>query len=96
MSFMQLSEEHRVRVLEIAQRHGAHSVRIFGSRARDEGSESSDLDLLVEMERGRSLLDLIDMQRDIEEALRMKVDLLTPGSLSPYLRQAVEESAIPL
>ena len=72
------------------------SEAAFGSRARDEGSQTSDLDLLVEMERGRSLLDLIDMQRDIEEALGMKVDLLTPGSLSPYLRQAVEEAAIPL
>lgn len=93
---MQLTAAQRTCVLDLVRRHGGHSVRIFGSRARGEGSSSSDLDLLVEMERGRSLLDLIDMERELKTALQMKVNVLTPGSLSPYLRERVEETAIPL
>jgi predicted nucleotidyltransferase len=54
------------------------------------------LDLLVEMEAGRSLLDLIDLQHRLEDELGIPVDVLTPKSLSPYLRESVEKDAVPL
>jgi predicted nucleotidyltransferase len=93
---MRLTEKQRERIAEISRAHGARSVRVFGSHARGEASETSDLDLLVEMDRGRSLLDLIDLQHALEGELGMPVDVLTPSSLSPYLRESVEQDAVPL
>lgn len=93
---MLLTEETRQRIAAISRRHGASSVRLFGSYARGQASEASDLDLLVEMEEGRSLLDLIDLQDALERELGIDVDVLTPGSLSPYLREAVEKDSVAL
>lgn len=93
---MQLTDEQRLRIAAISRQHGAHSVRLFGSHARGEATEGSDLDLLVQMEDGRSLLDLIDLQHALEADLGIAVDVLTPNSLSPYLREAVEKDAIAL
>ncbi len=93
---MQLTVRERARIAEISREHGATSVRVFGSRARDEASPASDLDLLVEMEAGRSLLDLIDLQHRLEDALGIPVDVLTAKSLSPYLRESVEKESVPL
>ena len=89
-------EERRNEIRKIASRHGARDIRVFGSRARGEATESSDLDLLVEMEPGRSLLDLIAMEQELEESLGFHVDVLTPGSISPYIRETIDREAIPL
>lgn len=93
---MQLTNEQRDRIVAISRQHGAHSVRLFGSHARGEATEGSDVDLLVLMEEGRSLLDLIDLQYALEADLGLAVDVLTPNSLSPYLRESVEKDAISL
>ncbi len=91
-----LPEHFRDRIREIAARHGARNVRLFGSRARGDASASSDVDLLVQMDSSSSLLDLIALERELEAALHLDVDLLTAASLSPYLRDRVEREAIPL
>lgn len=70
----------------IAAAHGARNVRVFGSVGRGEASTSSDLDLLVDMSEGRSLFDLVALGDELEEALGVEVDVVTEGSLSPYLR----------
>ena len=88
--------EHRAEILAIAARHGARSIRLFGSLARGEARPDSDIDLLVELEPGRSLLDLVAIKQDLEDVLGRPVDVLTERSLSPYLRDRVLESAIPL
>ena len=93
---MQLTNEQRERIAEISRQHGARSVRLFGSYARGQASEMSDLDLLVDMEGGRSLLDLIDLQHALEGELGMAVDIITPKSLSPYLRESIEKDAVAL
>jgi uncharacterized protein len=93
---MRLTNEQRDRIAAISRQYGAHSVRLFGSHARGEATEGSDLDLLVEMEKGRSLLDLIDLQQSLEADLGIAVDVLTANSLSPYLRESVEKDAIAL
>ncbi len=80
----------------VAAKHGARNVRIFGSRARGTAGAESDLDLLVEMDKGRSLLDLIELERELRSSLGIAVDVLTPASISPYLRDAIEAEAIPL
>jgi predicted nucleotidyltransferase len=92
----QLVEEHREKILELAARHGASNVRVFGSLARGEGSESSDLDLLVTLEEQRSLLDLVGLKQDIEDLLHRPVDVMTEPALSPYIRDRVLAEAMPL
>ena len=86
----------RSEILRLAAQHGAHNVRVFGSLARGQADPDSDLDLLVEMDEGRSLLDLVGLWQDLEELLGSKVDVISEGGLSPYLRDHVLAEAIPL
>jgi uncharacterized protein len=86
----------RTEILALAARHGAFNVRLFGSVARGEATESSDLDFLVTMEKGRSLLDLIGLWQDLEELFGCKVDVITDGGISPYLKDRIYAEAIPL
>lgn len=80
----------------IAAAHGALNVRVFGSVCRGEASSSSDLDLLVDMSEGRSLFDLIALGDELREALGVDVDVVTEGSLSPYLRDRILAEAVVL
>ena len=84
------------RLVETAARHGARNVRVFGSVARGSATEESDLDLLVDMDPGRDLFDLVALKQEIEEALGRRVDVLTENSLSPYLREKVLREAVPI
>lgn len=83
-------------IMRVARSHGAQSVRIFGSRARGDARPDSDLDLLITLEPGRSLLDLIAIKQDLEELLHFSVDVVTEHGLSPYLRDRVFAEARPL
>ena len=96
MKINELLRQKREEVLKLAHQHGASRVRVFGSVAKGEDTESSDLDLLVEMEPGRSLLDLVAIKQDLEELLGCKVDVVTEASVSPYLRERVLNEAIGL
>jgi predicted nucleotidyltransferase len=89
-------QKYRAEILDVAVRHGARDVRVFGSLARGEGSEGSDLDLLVKLGEGRSLLDLVGLKQDLEDLLHRPVDVVTEKALSPYLRDRVLSEAIPL
>lgn len=86
----------RAEILRLAQDHGARNVRVFGSVARGEARAESDIDFLVEMDSGRSLLDLIELSLDLETLLQRKVDILTDKGLSPYLEQRIHAEAVPL
>lgn len=88
--------EHREEIIGIAARRGARNLRLFGSRARGEPGAGSDVDLLVELEPGRSLLDLVGLSQDLEELLGRRVDVVTDAGLSPYLRERVHAEAVPL
>jgi len=87
---------HRRTILELANRHGARNVRVFGSIVRGDARSNSDIDLLVEIEPGRTLLDLIALEQDLEELLGLPVDVLTDGGLSPYLQQRILAEAAAL
>ncbi len=91
-----LLRDYRAKILDLAKRHGASNVRVFGSLARGEGREGSDLDLLVTLGHERSLLDLIGLKQDLEDLVHRPVDVVTEQSLSPYLRQQVLSEAVPL
>ncbi len=78
------------RLIEICRQNDVSKIGLFGSMARGEANENSDIDLLVEFSRrGISLWDVIGLEHQLAEALGRKVDLVTEGSLSPYLRDRI-------
>ncbi len=96
MTLEQLLKEKREEIMRIAQRYGARNLRVFGSVARGEANESSDLDLLVAWEPGRSLLDHAGLVQDLQELLGMKVHVGTEKSLHWYVRDRILREATPL
>jgi len=82
--------------LTIAHKYGARNVRLFGSAARGRTSIRSDVDLLVEMEPGSSLIDIVAIKQDLEDLLGCKVDVVTENALSPYIRDEVLREAMSL
>ena len=91
-----LHQLERDRILEVAARHGARNVRVFGSFARGEADERSDLDLLVDLDQGRSLMDLGGLLMDLQETLGVRVDISTERMLRPEIRKRVLSEAVPL
>ncbi len=83
-------------ILEIASKHGAENIRVFGSFAVNNATPSSDLDLLVSLEKGRDLLDLIAFKQEVENYICRKVDVVTEKGLSPHLRDVILSQAKPL
>ncbi|MDE2093586.1 MAG: nucleotidyltransferase domain-containing protein [Burkholderiales bacterium] len=79
----------RNQVLALAAARGARELRVFGSVARGEDHEGSDIDLLIAMPLGTSLLQIVGLQQEIEDALGMRVDLCTERELHPTLRPRI-------
>ena len=96
MTTEQLVQSRREEILRIAAGHGARNVRVFGSVARGEASEESDIDFLVEMEPGRSLLDLGGLQVELESLLGRSVDVVTERGLKARIRSTVLREAVPV
>jgi predicted nucleotidyltransferase len=86
----------RTDILLLAARHGAHNVRLFGSAARGEADARSDVDILVDLEPGRSLLDLGGLLMDLQELLGCRVDVVTEKGLRERIRSRVLQEAVPL
>ena len=89
-------KQKRDEILRITTGYGAKNVRIFGSVARDEATLDSDIDLLVEFEPGRSLIDHVALIQDLEDLLGIKVDVVTESALHWYIKPRILEEAIPL
>ncbi|MCW3134953.1 MAG: nucleotidyltransferase family protein [Methanophagales archaeon] len=81
------------KLVSILKKHGAKKIEIFGSYARGEQKETSDLDVIVEFEKRKSLLELVGIEQELEDALGIKVDLLTRVSISPYLIERIEKES---
>jgi predicted nucleotidyltransferase len=86
----------RDEILRRAAERGARNVRVFGSTARGEAGAVSDVDLLVEMEPGRSMLDFVGLWQDLQDLLGISVDLVSEGGISPYLREKILSEAVAL
>ena len=96
MGIQEIIAEKKVQILALAARHGALNVRILGSVANGTPDESSDIDFLVDMEKGRSLLDLGGLLMDLQELFGRKVDVVTEKGLRARIREAVLSQAVPL
>ena len=96
MTLEQVLESKREDILRIAARYGAHDVRVFGSLARGKADAASDVDFLVELEPGRSLLDLGGLQFELEALLGRRVDVVTMRGLKARLRERVLRESTPL
>lgn len=96
MTTEQLVKSKREEILRVAAQHGARNVRLFGSVARGEADEASDVDFLVEMEPGRSLLDLGGLQVEFESLLGRRVDVVTVHGLKARIRNSVLTEAVPV
>jgi predicted nucleotidyltransferase len=96
MTQAELLRENREEILRIAKNYGASNVRVFGSVARGEADERSDIDLLVDMERERSLLSLAGLLVDLEELLGCQVDVVPEDSLRERIKRRVLQEAVPL
>jgi predicted nucleotidyltransferase len=96
MGIKELLKEKREEILRIAAKHGARNVRVFGSVARDEADEGSDIDLLVELEPGRSLMDHAALWLELQQALGRRVDVVSDRGIKPRMRERVLREAIPI
>ena len=89
-------QQQREEILRISAKHGAYNVRIFGSVARGEADLESDIDVLVDLEPGRNLLDLGGLLMELQELLRCQVDVVTEQGLRPRIRDRVLAEAVSL
>ena len=96
MKAQEVIHENRRSILRAAAKYGARNIRVFGSAARGQADEESDIDFLVEMEPGRSLFDLGGLQYELEGLLGCRVDVVTERGLKARIRARVLREAIPV
>jgi uncharacterized protein len=92
----ELLQAKRGDILLLAARHGASNVRVFGSVARGEATTDSDVDVLVDLQPGRSLFDLGAFLEDLKNLLGCRVDVVTENGLRARIRNRVLQEAVPL
>ncbi len=91
-----LIEAHRQEILRLARKRGADRIRVFGSMAADRATETSDIDFLVEMQKGKSAFALGGLLKDLEDVLGRPVDMTTPNALHPAIRDKILREAVEL
>ncbi|MBN2313985.1 MAG: nucleotidyltransferase family protein [Sedimentisphaerales bacterium] len=96
MGIPEIIANNKAQILALAAKHGALNVRVFGSVANKTADEKSDIDFLVDMEKGRSLLDIGGLLMDLQELFGRKVDVVTEKGLRERIREAVLNQAVPL
>ncbi len=96
MTASDIVREKREEILAIARRHGASNVRVFGSVARGEADEKSDIDLLVDLDAGRSLFDLGALVMELNESIGRHVDVVTESGIRSRIRDRIVAEAVAL
>lgn len=82
------------RIVTILKKYGAERIAVFGSYARGEAGKKSDIDILVQFTRPKSLIQLVQIEEEISEAVKMPVDLVTEKSVSPYLSPSIHRDEV--
>jgi predicted nucleotidyltransferase len=95
-TLLETLQSQKAKILEIAEQYGASNIRVFGSVARGEANEDSDIDLLVDLEPGRSLLDHIGLMQDLADLLGRSVDVVETDTLHELIRDQVLKDATAL
>lgn len=96
ITFDQIQEQYRSAIMNSARQHGIEDIRVFGSVARAENTGNSDVDILVNIAPGYSLLDFVAFKQDIEKLLQHEVDVLTENGLHWYVKPYILAEARPL
>jgi predicted nucleotidyltransferase len=89
-------QRKRDEILRVAASHGARDVRVFGSLARGEAGPESDIDILVRLDPGCNLLDIVAIKQDLEDLMGCDVDVVTEAAINPYIREEVLREAVSL
>jgi predicted nucleotidyltransferase len=96
MGIKELLTERRDDIIKIAERHGATNIRVFGSVARGDAGSESDIDFLVRLEAGTTLLNHAALIRELRSLLGCKVDVVSERGLRNRIRDRVMQEAVPL
>ena len=96
IKIIDLLQSKREQIIAIAAKHGASNIRVFGSVARGKATNTSDLDLLIDLDPEQSLFSLIALKQELEEILNCQVDLAEPHSLHQLIRDRVLQEAVKL
>lgn len=94
MDLYELIKQKRKEILKITDKYGAYNVRIFGSVARGQANEDSDIDFLVDLKSDRSLWDLGGLWVELNEFLKMRIEVFTVGTLKETIRENALNEAI--
>lgn len=93
---MEIIRAKRTEIIDIAQKYGAENIRIFGSVAKGEETDNSDIDFLVDMQKKPNLLNRIGLMQELEDFLGRKVEVVTVKNLRDYFRDKIIQEAINL
>ncbi|MGA2914563.1 MAG: nucleotidyltransferase family protein [Sedimentisphaerales bacterium] len=93
MNLTELLKANKDIIIEVAARYGAKNIRVFGSAARGDFDQNSDIDFLVDMEKGRSLFDMGGLLMELQTLLGCRVDVVTPKGLRSRIRDTVLKEA---
>lgn len=96
MGIPEIIQDRKDQILSLAAKYGASNVRIFGSVANGTADENSDIDFLVDLEKGRSLFDLGGLLMDLQELFNRKVDVVTENGLHWYIKDRILNEAKPI
>lgn len=91
---MRLDEEMKHKIIFVLRKHDVIHADLFGSFARNEADENSDLDILVELPENKSLFDLVRIKLDLQEELGIDVDVLTYASVNPQIKSQVMSNKV--
>lgn len=91
---MELSKESKSKIVEKLRMEEASYIAVFGSFARGEADEQSDIDILIEFSEPKSLVEVARIERELEEQLGREIDLVTEQSLSPYIRERMGDAEV--
>ena len=91
-----ISSKQQKLILDIMSGYNPKMIGIFGSYARGENDQNSDLDILIDFDQTLNLLEIIGLEQELSEKLEIKVDLITVRSLNPQLKEYVEKDLVPI